>query len=69
MALTRELPSNKAAEKYVISSALTDIKSANFIINEKGATAQDIRSLIQLIKNAVYAQYKIKLEEEIRYLE
>lgn len=34
MALTRELPSNKAAEKYVISSALTDIKSANFIINE-----------------------------------
>ena len=34
MALTRELPSNKIAEKYVISSALTDIASANYIINE-----------------------------------
>ena len=34
MALARELPSNKVAEKYVISSALTDIASANFVINE-----------------------------------
>ena len=34
MALTRELPSNKIAEKYVISSALTDIASANYVINE-----------------------------------
>lgn len=34
MALTRELPSNKIAEKYVISSALTDIASADYIINE-----------------------------------
>lgn len=37
MALTRELPSNKIAEKYVISSALTDIASANYIINEMRA--------------------------------
>lgn len=41
---------------------------ANFIINEGNATAEDIRSLIILIKNAVFAQYGVKLEEEIRYL-
>ena len=42
---------------------------ANFIINDKNATAEEIRMLIAVIKNAVYAQYKIALEEEIRYLD
>ena len=42
---------------------------ANFIINDNNATAKDIIALIGLIKNAVYAQYGIALEEEIRRLE
>ena len=42
---------------------------ANFIINEGGATAREIRSLITVVKNGVEAQYGIRLEEEIRYLE
>ncbi len=41
---------------------------ANFILNDKGASVSDIRALIGIIKRAVYAQYKIRLEEEIRYL-
>ncbi len=41
---------------------------ANFILNEGGATAREIRSLITLMKNAVYSQYGVRLEEEIRYL-
>lgn len=41
---------------------------ANFILNDKNATAREITSLIAIIKNAVYAQYGILLEEEIRYL-
>ncbi len=40
---------------------------ANFIINE-GGTAKDVRALITLMKNAVRAQYGVRLEEEIRYL-
>lgn len=52
-----------------IGGAVVSDVHANFIINDKGATAQDIRALIQIIKNAVYAQYKIALQEEIRYLE
>lgn len=42
---------------------------ANFIINDNNATAEEIRALITVIKNAVYAQYKVSLEEEIRYLD
>ena len=41
---------------------------ANFILNVGGATAEEIKQLISIVKNAVYAQYKIRLEEEIRIL-
>lgn len=34
MPLNKELPSNKVAERYVISNALTDVASANYVINE-----------------------------------
>ncbi len=40
----------------------------NFIINDGKATAKEIRTLISLIKNAVFAQYGIMLKEEIRFL-
>ena len=42
---------------------------ANFIINEGTAAVQDICFLIEKIKQEVYKQFQIKLEEEIRYLE
>ena len=42
---------------------------ANFIINDGGATSEDIKKLIAFIKKAVFAQYKISLQEEIRYLD
>lgn len=51
-----------------IGGAKISCQHANFIINDGKATAEEIKSLIDFIKNAVYAQYKIKLEEEIRYL-
>jgi UDP-N-acetylmuramate dehydrogenase len=51
-----------------IGGAKISNEHANFIINDKSATAKDIRTLITIAKNAVWAQYKIKLEEEIRYL-
>ncbi|MBO5737644.1 MAG: UDP-N-acetylenolpyruvoylglucosamine reductase, partial [Clostridia bacterium] len=41
---------------------------ANFIINDKNATAEDISTLIDKIKQAVFTQYGMMLEEEIRYL-
>lgn len=41
---------------------------ANFIINDKNATAADVKDLIALIKKTVFEKYKVSLEEEIRYL-
>ena len=51
-----------------IGGAVISCEHANFIINDKNATASDVCALIQTIKNAVFAQYKIRLEEEIRYI-
>lgn len=52
-----------------IGGAKVSEEHANFIINDNGATAEQIRSLITVIKNGVFAQYGVHLEEEIRYLE
>lgn len=51
-----------------IGDAYVSSEHANFIINGGKASVREIKTLIQLIKNAVYAQYRIQLEEEIRYL-
>lgn len=41
---------------------------ANFIVNDGGATARDIRALIERCKSAVFARFGITLREEIVYL-
>lgn len=41
---------------------------ANFIINEGGATARDIRLLIERCKSEVLAKFGVSLREEIMYL-
>ncbi len=51
-----------------VGGVVVSTEHANFIINDKNATSTQIKTLISLIKNAVFAQYKIRLEEEIRYL-
>ena len=51
-----------------VGGAVVSSVHANFIINDRDATSAQIKTLIALIKNAVFAQYKIRLEEEIRYL-
>lgn len=51
-----------------VGDAKVSEEHANFIINDGNATARDIRALISLIKNAVWSQYGVRLEEEIRYL-
>lgn len=40
----------------------------NFIVNEGGATASDIRRLIEHCRTAVFAQFGVALREEIVYL-
>lgn len=49
-------------------SARVSTTHANFIINEGGATARDIRTLIDRCKFEVQAQFGVALREEIVYL-
>lgn len=53
---------------FRIGGAKISERHANFIVNDERATAANIKDLITVMKNAVFAQYKIRLEEEIRYL-
>lgn len=50
-----------------VGGAVVSELHANFIINDKGATAADIRRLIAQIKNEVQICFHIELREEIRY--
>ena len=52
-----------------IGGARISTAHANFIINEGGATAQDVRGLIEKMKGAVQIKFGIELQEEIRYLD
>ena len=51
-----------------VGGAKVSERHANFILNDQNATSADICTLIQRIKNAVYANCGVTLEEEIRYI-
>lgn len=48
--------------------AMVSPKHPNFIVNSLGATASDVKKLIQLVKKRVKGKYKINLEEEIQII-
>ena len=52
-----------------IGGAVVSDKHANFILNDNGATAQDVKTLIADVKSAVKTRFGVELQEEIRYLE
>ncbi|MBI4385645.1 hypothetical protein HY573_02345 [Candidatus Parcubacteria bacterium] len=51
-----------------VGGAEVSLRHANFIVNTGSATAQDIRKLIQIVKDHVKKEMGIVLEEEVRYL-
>ena len=53
--------------KQIGQAQISDMH-ANFIINLKGATAKDVKALIEEIKAEVKAKFGFKMEEEIQYL-
>lgn len=52
-----------------IGDAQVSLKHAGFIINRENATADEVKSLINLIKDTIYKKFKINLTEEIIYIE
>jgi UDP-N-acetylmuramate dehydrogenase len=53
---------------YRIGRAMISKDHANIIVNTGGATAQDVRELIEYIKQKVRDTYGFTLEEEVRYI-
>jgi UDP-N-acetylmuramate dehydrogenase len=51
-----------------IGGARVSLLHANFIVNVGGATASDIRQLIERCRAEVRARFGVTLQEEIRYL-
>lgn len=49
-------------------NAQVSMKHAGFIVNLGGATASDVLSLIELVKETVYSRYGIEIECEIRII-
>ena len=64
-----ELIEGTGLKGFRVGGAKVSETHGNFILNDKNATSAQIRTLIGIVKNAVFAQYKIRLEEEIRILE
>ncbi len=51
---------------FRVGNAAISAKHAGFAVNLGGATAQDVRSLLQQVSDRVYADSGIRLEPEIR---
>jgi UDP-N-acetylmuramate dehydrogenase len=41
---------------------------ANFLINKGGASCKDVVKLADIVKKEVYRKFKVRLEEEVRYI-
>ena len=52
----------------ICGGAAVSEKHANFIVNRNGASAEDFRRLIYLVKAEVLRRTGILLEEEIQYI-
>jgi len=56
------------AKKMKVGGATFSGKHANFLINKKNASANDIRTLAEQAKAAVRDKYDVNLEEEVEYI-
>jgi len=56
------------AKRMRVGDAVVSKKHANFVLNRNKATAEDIRRLAGMMKDAVRAEFRVNLEEEIEYI-
>jgi len=70
-------PTGKGAGRFIDAAGLKGMRvggaevsavHANFIVNTGGATARDVLSLMEKVRDAVYDRFKVALEPEIRVL-
>jgi UDP-N-acetylmuramate dehydrogenase len=53
---------------FSVGGAQISPKHANIVINTGGASAADVRELIETVKTKVFRAYGFSLEEEVRYV-
>lgn len=53
---------------YQLGGAQVSKKHANFLVNKKNATAQDVIKLSDYIKEKIKEKYGVELEEEVQYV-
>ena len=53
---------------FTVGGAQISEKHCGFVINKGGATAEDVRTLIQRVQEKVWEKFQVKLEPEIRFL-
>ena len=51
---------------FSVGGAAVSMKHAGFVVNLGGATAQDVRQLLQQVSDRVYEATSIRLEPEVR---
>ncbi len=66
--ITAQLIDKCGLKGYNIGDAFVSDKHAGFIINKGNATAKDVLSLVDVIKNKVYAKFNINIELEIEVI-
>ncbi len=65
---TAKLIDEAGLKGYSVGGAQVSEKHAGFIINRGGATAEDVLTLIQTIKDKIYENEGIHIECEVRYI-
>ena len=67
--ITAKLIDECGLKGYKIGGAMISEKHAGFIVNTGDATAKDVLELIKYVKDKVYEETKIRIEEEIKVVE
>lgn len=65
---TAHLITEAGLKSRQIGQAMVSPKHPNFIVNLGGATAEDVRALIKIVKEAVKQKFNLDLEEEVIYV-
>lgn len=56
------------AKKFFVGGARVSKKHANWIENYSNASASDVRTLVDKMRNAVVDKFQVTLEEEVEYI-
>ena len=63
-----KLISDAGLQGYRVGGAAVSTKHAGFVVNLGGATAADVRAVIEHVQDEVERQYGVRLEPEVRFL-